>query len=128
MDKIIECIKTVESLLGNYYKENIYQSALCVELNLNGFIIQSEVIVPIVYKGHHVGYERADIVVYSGDASGTIICILELKSQNTRLSSKEINQLKKYITNLHAEVGLLVNFYEKMEIIKVHQYSHTKIC
>jgi hypothetical protein len=81
-----------------------------------------------MYKGHNVGYERADIVVYSGDAPGTIICILELKSQNTRLSSKEINQLKKYITNLHSEVGLLVNFYETMEIIKVHQYSHSKIC
>jgi len=128
MDKIIECIKTVESLLGNCYKENIYQSALCVELNLNGFIIQSEVIVPIMYKGHNVGYERADIVVYSGDSPGKIICILELKSQNTRLSSKEINQLKKYIFNLHSEVGLLVNFYETMEIIKVHQYSHSKIC
>ena len=77
MDKIINCIKTVESLLGNYYKENIYQNALCVELNLEGFIIQSEVIVPIIYKGMTIGYERADIVVYSSD--GSIICILELK-------------------------------------------------
>ena len=126
MDKIIECIKTVESLLGNYYKENIYQNALCVELNLAGFIIQSEVIVPIIYKEMTIGYERADIVVYSSD--GSIICIIELKSQNTRLSIKEINQLRKYIINLKTDTGLLINFYEKMEIIKVHQYSHSKIC
>lgn len=126
MDKIIECIKTVESLLGNYYKENIYQNALCVELNLAGFIIQSEVIVPIIYKQMTIGYERADIVVYSSD--GSIICIIELKSQNTRLSIKEINQLRKYIINLKTDTGLLINFYEKMEIIKVHQYSHSKIC
>ena len=126
MDKIIECIKTVESLLVNYYKENIYQNALCVELNLAGFIIQSEVIVPIIYKEMTIGYERADIVVYSSD--GSIICIIELKSQNTRLSIKEINQLRKYIINLKTDTGLLINFYEKMEIIKVHQYSHSKIC
>ena len=126
MDKIINCIKTVESLLGNYYKENIYQNALCVELNLAGFIIQSEVIVPIMYKGMTIGYERADIVVYSSD--GSIICILELKSQNTRLSIKEINQLRKYIINLQTDTGLLINFYEKMEIIKVNIVTHTKIC
>ena len=126
MDKIINCIKTVESLLGNYYKENIYQNALCVELNLAGFIIQSEVIVPIMYKGMTIGYERADIVVYSSD--GSIICILELKSQTTRLSLKEINQLKKYIINLQTDTGLLINFYEKMEIIKVNIVTHTKIC
>ena len=65
MNEIIECIKRVEKELGNYYKENIYQFALYTELNLSGYLVQSEVIVPIFYKGVYVGFERADLVVYN---------------------------------------------------------------
>jgi GxxExxY protein len=125
MDKIIECLKKVNSTLGNYYKENVYQAALSVELNLAGILFQNEVVLPIKYKGVCVGYERADIVIYSKDCNPEII--IELKSQNTKLSSKEINQLRKYITNLSCKNGLLVNFYDNIEIISVTDISHTKI-
>jgi GxxExxY protein len=125
MDKIIECLKNVNSTLGNYYKENVYQAALIVELNLAGILFQSEVVLPIKYKNVCVGYERADIVIYSKECNPEII--IELKSQNTKLSSKEINQLRKYITNLGCKNGLLVNFYENVEIISVTDISHTKI-
>jgi GxxExxY protein len=81
MEKLIECIRTVSNELGNHYKENIYQSALYVELNLKGYMVQTEVIVPIFYKNVYIGFERADIVIYNNDS----IVIIELKSQNSRL-------------------------------------------
>lgn len=115
MEKIIQCIKTVNDELGNHYKENIYQYALYVELNLKGFLVQTEVIIPILYKGVYVGFERADIVIYDPEFT----YILELKSQNSRLSSKETNQLKKYLRNLNCEKGLLINFFETLEIMEV---------
>lgn len=123
MEKIIQCIKTVNDELGNHYKENIYQYALYVELNLKGFLVQTEVIIPILYKGVYVGFERADIVIYDSEFT----YILELKSQNSRLSSKETNQLKKYLRNMNCEKGLLINFFEILEIMEVTKETARKI-
>tara|TARA_B100000902_G_C27125921_1_gene821073 strand:+ start:542 stop:913 length:372 start_codon:yes stop_codon:yes gene_type:complete len=123
MEKIIQCIKTVNDELGNHYKENIYQYALYVELNLKGFLVQTEVIIPILYKGVYVGFERADIVIYDPEFT----YILELKSQNSRLSSKETNQLKKYLRNMNCEKGLLINFFETLEIMEVTKETSRKI-
>jgi GxxExxY protein len=81
--------------------------------------------IPIHYKGVYVGFERADIVIY--DKMGNIEYILELKSQNSRLASKEIMQLRKYLKNTGCPNGLLINFYETLEIIKVDQESSQKI-
>ena len=96
-EDLVDCINKVEKELGNHYKENIYQNALSVELNIRGYLIQTEVIVPIFYNNVYVGFERADIVIY--DKQGIIMTILELKSQSARISSKEINHLKKYLKN-----------------------------
>ena len=122
---IIECFKNVNETLGNFYKENVYQAALCVELNLAGILFQSEVVLPIKYKGICIGYERADIIIYSKE--GVPEFIIELKSQSTKLSSKEINQLRKYIKNLSCNNGLLVNFFDDMEIIYVTDFLSHKI-
>ena len=124
MEKILECINVVNKELGNHYKENIYQYALYVELNLRGYLVQTEVIVPIFYKGVYVGFERADVVIYNSD--GTIEHVLELKSQNSKLASKEIMQLRKYLKNMNCKNGLLINFYEKLDIIKVIKDSHSE--
>ena len=125
MQDIIKCLKNVNETLGNYYKENVYQAALCVEFNLAGILFQSEVVLPIKYKGICIGYERADIVVYSKE--GIPEFIIELKSQNTKLSSKEVNQLKKYIKNIGCANGLLVNFFDDIEIMYVTEIFCNKI-
>lgn len=113
---LIESIKEVEKELGNHYKENLYQNALYTELNKRMYLCQTEVIVPVYYKEVYIGFERADIVLYK---ENNPYLIIELKSQNQRLASKEINQLKKYMVNLKCKYGILVNFYESLEIIKV---------
>lgn len=125
LTQIKESIYSVEKELGNYYKENVYQSALSVDLQMKGIIIQTEVVVPILYKNINVGFERADVVVYDNNS---IYTILELKSQNARINTKEINQLRKYLNNLDCESGLLVNFYDSLEIYLVDKTSHKKIC
>lgn len=125
MEKILDCVYKVNKELGNHYRENIYQYALYIELNLQGYLVQTEVMIPIQYKGVYVGFERADIVIYN--SNGAIEYILELKSQNSRLASKEIMQLRKYLNNLSCNNGLLINFYENLEIIKVNQESSAKI-
>ena len=121
---IIESIKEVEKELGNHYKENLYQNALYTELNKRMYLCQTEVIVPVYYKEVYIGFERADIVIYKENVPYLII---ELKSQNQRVGSKEINQLKKYMLNLKCKYGILVNFYETLEIMKVTEDFCQKI-
>ena len=122
---ILECIRKVNDNLGNYYKENIYQNALIIELSKCEYTVMSEVIVPIVYNGHTVGHERADIFIYKNDQ---LICILELKSQNSKIGNKELHQLIKYLNNVDCHQGYLINFYEKIEIIEVFKDgAHNKI-
>ena len=116
---VLDCIKKVNIELGDYYKENIYQEALNIEFRGLGLASGTEVVVPIHYKGIYVGFERADIVIYDkvGDKEPYAIMIIELKSQNSKLTNKEIVQLKKYLKNLKCETGILVNFYETPEIV-----------
>lgn len=124
IENIISIIKNVSTVLGNHYKESIYQAALMVDFNNNNYIVQSEVVLPIKYQNVTVGYERADIVIYKNFEPSLV---LELKSQNSRLGSKEIGQIRRYINNLNCEKGILVNFYETLEIIEVDKTSHRKI-
>jgi len=123
-DIIVNCIKEVEKLMGNYYKENVYQNALYVELWTNNILSQCEVVIPVLYKGVNVGFERADIVIY---LDNNIEYILELKSQCSKLGQKEINQLRKYMNNTGCKKGYLVNFFEKLELYKLTETTYDKI-
>ena len=116
-EQILDCINTVSSELGNFYREVIYQNALVVELQSRNIICQTEVVVDIKYKGIYVGFERADIVIYNG--SKEIIRILELKSQTSKISTKEEKQLGRYLISLDCSTGYVVNFYDTLEIKKV---------
>tara|TARA_B100000965_G_scaffold359539_2_gene339654 strand:+ start:3856 stop:4269 length:414 start_codon:yes stop_codon:yes gene_type:complete len=131
MDEVIKnvllCIKNVKTELGDFYKENIYQNALRIELERLGYYCGTEVIIPIHYKGVYIGFERADIVIYNENAPYNINLIIELKSQNTRLMNKETVQLKKYLKNVNCERGILVNFYETPEILCLTEDSTEKI-
>ena len=127
IQNVLDCIKKVKDELGDFYKENIYQNALRIELERMGYYCGTEVIIPIHYKGIYIGFERADIVIYQCVAPYNIKLIIELKSQNTKLSNKETVQLKKYLKNVNCKRGILVNFYEVPEILCVTDESTEKI-
>jgi len=116
-EQILECINTVSSELGNFYREVIYQNALVMELQSKNIICQTEVVVDIKYKGIYVGFERADIVIYN--SSKQVIRILELKSQTSKISTKEEKQLGRYLMSLNCSTGYVINFYDTLEIKKV---------
>ena len=103
--KIKEFSQLILDELGSSYKEHIYVNAMCIHLRNENYLFQTEVIVPINYKGVQLGYERADIVIYE-----PIQCILEFKAQTQTLSKKEVNQLLKYMKNSNINNGILINF------------------
>jgi GxxExxY protein len=59
-DKIIGCAMTVHRILGNGFQEIIYQRALALELSENNITFEREKVVPIFYKGAHIGTRRVD--------------------------------------------------------------------
>ena len=119
--EIIEFIKEsaqeIYNTLGSGYKEHIYVTAMNVHLHSNNYLFNNEVIVPIIYKDIQLGYERADTVIYN-----PCKIILEFKSQNNKLSNKEICQLQKYLKNYNNgdfEIGILLTFNNNLEFIIV---------
>ena len=53
----------VHTQLGGGLSECVYQSAFALALRQRGCIVETEVVVPIVYNTTYVGFVRPDIVV-----------------------------------------------------------------
>lgn len=62
--KITGCAITVHKELGPGLLEKVYQTCLEYELKKNGFVVEREIPVPILYQGIVVGAElRVDLLV-----------------------------------------------------------------
>ncbi len=106
--RIIKCFYEVYNTLGYGFLEKVYESALCIELNKNGFVCERQKKIDVYYKDKMIGEYFADILV-----DGEII--LELKVAETLCEEHEF-QLINYLKATNIEVGLLLNFGKKPEI------------
>jgi GxxExxY protein len=106
--KIIECALTVHKRLGFGFLENVYSNALMIELKKSGLGTEKEKKIEIFYDGQLIGDYAADIVVEDK-------IILELKSVKEFHPAHEA-QLVNYLKATGKEVGLLINFGEKIQI------------
>ncbi len=103
MDAAIE----VHRVLGPGLLESVYEAALAQELRWRGFKVQTQVPLPVVYKGVdlNIGY-RMDIVVENQ-------VVVELKSIE-KLEKVHSKQLLSYLKLSGHKVGLLINFNEAL--------------
>ena len=62
--------------------------------------------VPVIYDKLIIGNVRADLIINNN-------IIIELKAISTKISDKEIFQIKKYMNLTKSKFGLLVNFSQK---------------
>lgn len=101
--KIVNCIYNVHKELGSGLLERAYQMSLCRELELCNLSYESEVMIPLVYKGMNIesGY-RLDIIVENE-------IILELKAVE-EMKPLFGSQLLTYLRLRKKKLGLLVNF------------------
>jgi len=101
--KIISCATEVHKHLGPGLLESSYERCLLQELELAGIETESQVSLPISYKGLDIesGY-RLDIIV-----SGQFI--IELKSVD-ELQHIHTAQLLTYLKLSGVKTGLLINF------------------
>lgn len=102
--KIIEAAIAVHKELGPGLLESVYQSCMVIELNQMNLQIQSEMTLPVQYKGQEVSREgfRIDLLVED-------VIIVELKSVEHVLPVHK-KQLLTYLRLANKDLGLLINF------------------
>ena len=93
----------VHKALGPGLLENVYHKCLKHELQLRGIPFQSEMLVPVMYKGVNVQADlRCDLFIEN-------CLVVELKAVDAVLPLFEA-QLMTYMKLLKAPLGLLINF------------------
>ena len=114
------CAKVSDEFeLFPHLSEAVYQRALQVELLQQHEVVavETEVVLPVEYRGYHVGTVRADLVVHakqSADDPYTQETVIELK-RAPKITQSHIDQLSTYVslkmqktdTTVH---GAVVNF------------------
>lgn len=101
-EKIIGCAFKVSNTLGAGFLEKVYQNALIIELLNEGFQVEKEKAITILYKGTIVGEYFADILVNQQ-------IIIETKAVQT-LNEIHQAQLLNYLKATQLPLGLLINF------------------
>jgi GxxExxY protein len=100
---IIGAAIEVHKELGNGFLESVYEEALKIELAARNIPFQTQVRLPVYYKGQLLGKEFvADCIAYN-------LIILELKCVS-RLSGTEQAQIINYLKATGLQLGLLINF------------------
>ena len=95
----------VYSYFGPGLLESVYEKAMIREIELRGLKVQSQVNIPILYKGVPVGDDlRIDLIVEDE-------LIVELKSVE-EIKDVFYKQLRTYLKLMDKQEGLLINFGE----------------
>lgn len=106
-EKIIKAFYNVYNILGVGFLENVYENALFIELEEIGLKAEAQKEIKVVYKNKEIGLYKADILVEDK-------VIIEIKAVSNLINKHEA-QLINYLKATNIEVGLLVNFGEKLE-------------
>lgn len=108
--EIINAAFEVHNILGSGYYERVYENALKLELEMRGFKVEQQVLIPVFYKGHQIGEYRADLLINDQ-------LIIELKAIENLTKANEV-QLVHYLTGTKIDIGLLINFGSKSVQVK----------
>lgn len=102
VDAVMDCAFAVHRVLGPGYRERIYQTALCLELDSRGLRFESEKTIDIRYRHWTIPSHRLDLIV-----EGAVL--VELKSV-PKLRDLHRAQVLSYLKTTGIGVGLLMNF------------------
>jgi GxxExxY protein len=105
-EKIIGCAIEVHKTLGSGLLEGLYESALCIEMNLNRISFERQKCLSVYYKEQLIGDFRIDLLVENQ-------IVVELKSVERHDPIFE-TQLLSYMKLGRYKLGLLINFNSKL--------------
>ena len=120
IEEIIGAAYEVRKRLAQGYLESTYENALIVELQMRGLFVENQVSMEVDYKGVVVGVFKADLLVEKR-------VIIEIKAVSQLNKIHEL-QLVNYLTTIHIDHGILVNFGgDKFEVKrKYREYKSTR--
>jgi GxxExxY protein len=102
IDKVKTIAKDVYRSLGSGFSEDVYDKAIQVGLRLAKINYESQKVIELRYKDHHVGEGYPDLVVRLGREK----LIVELKAVGSEMGSAEEQQLRNYMKILKINRGL----------------------
>lgn len=100
--QIMEAAFEVHNRLGPGFLEGIYEVATALELRERGFQIDTQVRIPVVYKGHQIGEHILDQVVNQR-------VILELKAVS-QIADIHKQQALSYLRATGLQLAIVINF------------------
>ena len=106
--RIIGVFYDVYNELGSGFLESVYHGAMKVALPQAGLLLDTEVPVPVFFRGVQVAYFKVDLLVET-------TVILELKAVKALEPGHE-SQLLNYLKATPIEVGLLLNFGPRPQV------------
>jgi GxxExxY protein len=109
-DKIIAAAYDVHNQLGFGFSEKVYENAMTIKLSSKGIRSSQQVPINVYFEGKLVGEYFADILV-----EDTVI--VELKAVAGLAKAHEA-QLINYLKATGKKVGLLINFGEKLKVVR----------
>ncbi|MGI8635543.1 MAG: GxxExxY protein [Segetibacter sp.] len=117
--KIIGAAMKVHSVLGNGFKEVIYQRALAIEMEKHALGFKREMEMAIYYDGIDIGTRRVDFFVEDQ-------VMVELKAL-IKLEDVHLAQAMNYCKAYGLPIGLLINFGSKsLEFKRVYNVNHSE--
>ena len=118
--EVIAAAMEVHSTLHQGFREAIYQRALKYELDNRHIAAETEVNIPILYKGQVMGTRRVDILIEKR------ICV-ELKAI-VELEDAHLAQALNYLEAFNLEIGLLLNFgSQSLQIKRLHNKRYKSV-
>ena len=109
-DKIIACVYDVYNKLGFEFSEKVYENAMMIKLSQKQLSSIQQAPINVHFEDQLVGEYFADIFVDNK-------IIVELKAVSV-LSKAHEAQLINYLKATNVRVGLLINFGEKLKIVR----------
>jgi len=109
-DKIISCAYDVYNKLGFGFSEKVYENAMMIKLSQKQLPSIQQAPINVHFEGQLIVEYFADIFVENK-------VIVELKSVSV-LSKAHEAQLINYLKATSVKVGLLINFGEKLKIVR----------
>ena len=116
----------VHAELGGGLSECIYQSALALALRQRGFLVETEVVIPVTYKSAYVGFLRPDLVIDKR-------VVIEIKAVQ-KVADSHVAQTRAYLRWLprappsyppleSQELGAVINFGpERVDVVSVEAH------
>jgi len=109
-DKIIACAYDVYNQLGFGFSEKVYENSMMIKIAQKGLTAVQQAPVNVFFEEQLVGEYFSDIHVENK-------VIVELKAISTLQKAHEA-QLIHYLKATGIKVGLLLNFGEKLKVVR----------